>query len=98
MAEIDESCDDDAMVIACIQELDEFVARKLRRYPIDAVAVAAGSYLAGLLGALFDEHPSTNSRLTRSASSYERWSRISSTRSAGPEPATARAPRPRNGQ
>jgi len=26
---------------------------------------------------------------TRSASSYERWSRISSTRSAGPEPATA---------
>ena len=59
MAEIDESCDDDAMVIACIQELDEFVTRKLRRYPIDAVAVAAGSYLAGLLGALFDEHQFT---------------------------------------
>lgn len=59
MTEIDESCDDDAMVIACIQEFDEFVARKLRRYPIDAVAVAAGSYLAGLLGALFDEHQFT---------------------------------------
>jgi len=59
MPEIDESGDDDAMVIACIQELDEFVTRKLRRYPIDAVAVAAGSYLAGLLGALFDEHQFT---------------------------------------
>ena len=59
MSEIDESGDDDAVVIACIQELDEFVTRKLRRYPIDAVAVAAGSYLAGLLGALFDEHQFT---------------------------------------
>ena len=33
--------------------------RKLRRYPIDAVAVAAGSYFAGLLGALFDERQFT---------------------------------------
>jgi hypothetical protein len=34
-------------------------ARKLRRYPIYAVAVAMGSYLAGLLGALLDEHQFT---------------------------------------
>jgi hypothetical protein len=59
MHDIDESGDDDAMVIACIQELDEFITRKLRRYPIEAVAVAAGSYLAGLLGALFDERQFT---------------------------------------
>ncbi len=59
MTEIDDSCNDDAVVIACFQELDEFVTRKLRRYPIDAVAVAAGSHLAGLLGALFDEHQFT---------------------------------------
>lgn len=59
MTEIDKSCDDDAMVIACIQELDEFVTRKLRRYPIGPIAVAAGSFLVGLLGALFDEHQFT---------------------------------------
>ena len=58
MSVADES-DDDAVVVACIQELDEFITRKLRRYPLDAVAVAAGSYLAGLLGALFDEHELT---------------------------------------
>lgn len=63
MTEIDESGDDDAVVIACIQELDEFVTRKLRRYPIDAVAVAVGSYLAGLLGALFDERQFTAEEL-----------------------------------
>jgi hypothetical protein len=56
MPEIDESGDDDTVVIACIQELDEFITRKLRRYPLEAVAVAAGTYLEGLLGALFDEH------------------------------------------
>lgn len=55
MPEIDESGDDDAMVIACIQELDEFITRKLRRYPLDAIAVAAGTYLEGMLGVLFDE-------------------------------------------
>jgi hypothetical protein len=55
MPESNESGDDDAVVIACVQELDEFVTRKLRRYPLDAVAVAASSFLAGLLGALFDE-------------------------------------------
>jgi len=55
MPEVDEPDDDEAVVVACIQELDEFVIRKLRRYPIDAIAVAAGSFFAGLLGALFDE-------------------------------------------
>lgn len=59
MSEIDESGDDDAVVIACIQELDEFVNRRLRRYPLEAVAVAAASYLAGLLGVLFDERQIT---------------------------------------
>jgi len=59
MPEIDEFGDDDPAVIGCVQELDEFVTRKLRRYPIDAIAVAVGSYLAGLLGALFDERQFT---------------------------------------
>lgn len=40
MPEIDESGDDDAVVVACIQELGAFVNRRLRRYPLDAVAVA----------------------------------------------------------
>lgn len=40
MPEIDESGDDVAMVIACIQGLDEFVTRKLPGYPLDAVTVA----------------------------------------------------------
>ena len=31
MTEIEESGDDDTVVIACIQELDEFITRKLRR-------------------------------------------------------------------
>jgi len=55
MPEIDESGDDEAVVIACIQELDEFIASKLRRYPTGAIALAAGTQLEGLLGALFDE-------------------------------------------
>lgn len=55
MSEIEESSNDDAMVIACIQELDEFITRKLRRYPTGAIAVATGTQLEGLLGALFDE-------------------------------------------
>jgi hypothetical protein len=59
MAEIDESGDDDAVVLACIQELDEFFNRRLRRYPLDAVAVAAGTHLEGLLGVLFDERQCT---------------------------------------
>ena len=59
MSEIDDSGEDDAVVIACIQELDEFITRKLRRYPLEAVAVAATTHLEGLLGALFDEHQCT---------------------------------------
>ena len=55
MRDTDELGDDDAVVVACIQELDEFITRKLRRYPLDALAVATGSHLAGLLGTLFDE-------------------------------------------
>lgn len=55
MPYIDQSADDDAVAIACIQELDEFITRKLRRYPTGAIAVAAGTQLEGLLGALFDE-------------------------------------------
>jgi hypothetical protein len=41
----DEFGDDDAVAIACVQELYEFVTRKLRRYPLDAIAVAASSFL-----------------------------------------------------
>ena len=52
MSEIDE-LDDDA-VEECIRELDELVMA-LDRYPPAAVAVAIGTYLEGLLGALLDE-------------------------------------------
>jgi hypothetical protein len=53
MSLVDES-DDDAAVEACIEELDELVM-SLDRYPPAAVAVAMGTYLEGLLGALLDE-------------------------------------------
>ena len=59
MPEIAEPGDDDAVVIACIQELDEFITRKLRRYPLDAIAVAAATHLAGLLGVLLEEQQCT---------------------------------------
>jgi hypothetical protein len=59
MLDIDQHGDDEATVVACIQELDEFVTRKLRRYPLDAIAVAATSLLASLLGVLFDERQFT---------------------------------------
>ena len=57
MSPIDES-DDDAVVEACIVELDELVM-SLDRYPPTAVAVAMGIYLEGLLGALLDERQCT---------------------------------------
>ena len=63
MPEIDESGDDEATVIACIQELEEFVARKLRRYPLDAVAVAACTFVQDLLGVLFDEREFTDNEV-----------------------------------
>lgn len=53
MSLIDES-DDDAVLEECIQELDELLM-SLDRYPPTAVAVAMGTYLEGLLGALLDE-------------------------------------------
>jgi hypothetical protein len=53
MSLIDESADD-TMVEECIEELDELVM-SLDRYPPAAVAVAIGTYLEGLLGALLDE-------------------------------------------
>jgi uncharacterized hydantoinase/oxoprolinase family protein len=50
---------DEAVYIACIQELDELVDRKLRRYPLDAIVVAMGTCLAGMLGALLEESQCT---------------------------------------
>lgn len=44
---------------ACIQELDELVDRKLRRYPLGAIIMAMGTCLAGMLGALLDESQCT---------------------------------------
>lgn len=49
---------DEAVIEECIQELDELVM-SLDRYPPAAVAVALGTYLEGLLGALLDERQCT---------------------------------------
>ena len=49
----DES-DDEAVIEECIEELEEIIM-SLDRYPPAAVAVALGTYLEGLLGALLDE-------------------------------------------
>lgn len=57
MSLIEES-DDDAVVEECIEELDELVM-SLDRFPPAAVAVAMGTYLEGLLGALLDERQCT---------------------------------------
>lgn len=57
MSQIDEA-DDDAVLEECIEKLDNLVTR-LDRYPPGAVAVAMGTYLEGLLGALLDEHQCT---------------------------------------
>lgn len=59
MPEIDKFGDDDAVVIACIQELDDFISRRFRRYPVGAVTIAIGTHLEGLLGALIDERQCT---------------------------------------
>lgn len=53
-----EESDDDALIEECIEELDELVM-SLDRYPPAAVAVALGTYLEGLLGALLDERQCT---------------------------------------
>ncbi len=57
MSLIDES-DDDAAVEECIEELEELVMT-LDRYPPAAIVVAIGTYLEGLLGAMFDERQCT---------------------------------------
>lgn len=57
MSLIDDS-DDEAVVEECIEELDELVM-SLDRYPPAAVAVAMGTYLEGLLGALLDDRQCT---------------------------------------
>ncbi|HEV2270569.1 MAG TPA: hypothetical protein VGR92_14025 [Steroidobacteraceae bacterium] len=57
MSPTDET-NDDALVEECIEELDELVMA-LDRYPPTAVAVAIGTYLEGLLGALLDERHCT---------------------------------------
>lgn len=53
MTLIDES-DDDGVVEECTEELNELVM-SLERYPPAAVAVAMGTHLEGLLGALLDD-------------------------------------------
>lgn len=53
MSLVDES-DGEAAVEECLQELDELIM-SLDRYSPTAVAVAMGTYLEGLLGALLDE-------------------------------------------
>ena len=57
MSLIDES-DDDSVVEECVEELSELVM-SLDRYPPAAVAVAMGTYLEGLLGALLDDRQCT---------------------------------------
>jgi hypothetical protein len=53
-----EEPDDEAIVEECIQELDELLM-SLDRYPPATVAVAIGTYLEGLLGAILDEDQCT---------------------------------------
>lgn len=49
---------DDNILEECIEELDELVM-SLDRFPPTAVAVAIGTYLESLLGALVDERQCT---------------------------------------
>lgn len=51
--------DDEAVFVACIQEVDHLVSRKLRRYPADAIVAAMCTCLAGMLGALLDDSQCT---------------------------------------
>lgn len=52
--EVDE-CDDEAVLVAYIQEVDDLVSRRFRRYPAGAIVAALCICLAGLLGALLDD-------------------------------------------
>jgi hypothetical protein len=49
-----EKSDDEALIEECIDKLDEFIT-SLDSYQPAAIAVALGTYLEGLLGALLDE-------------------------------------------
>ena len=57
MSSLDEP-DEDVVIEECIEKLDAFVTT-LDRYPPGAIAVAMGTYLEGLLGALVDERQCT---------------------------------------
>lgn len=57
MSLIDES-DDGTVLEECIEELDELIM-SLDRYPSTAIAVAIGTCLEGVLGALLDERQCT---------------------------------------
>jgi hypothetical protein len=58
MSRVDES-DDEAVFVACIQEVDDLVSRRLRRYPEGVIVVAICTCLVGLLGALLDDSQCT---------------------------------------
>jgi len=58
LSRVDES-EDEAVFVACMQEVDDLVSGRLRRYPIGAIVVAICTCLAGLLGALLDESQCT---------------------------------------
>lgn len=53
-----EECDDNVVVMECIEELEELIMT-LDRYPPSVIVVALGTCFEGLLGALFDEHQCT---------------------------------------
>ena len=57
MSEVEDP--DEAVFIACIQELGDLVDRKLRRYPPGAIIVAMASCLVGMLGALVEDSQCT---------------------------------------
>jgi hypothetical protein len=59
---LSEESDDDAVVEECIAELEELFM-SLDRYPPTAVAVAIGTCLEGLLGALLDERAAARDRV-----------------------------------
>jgi len=69
MSQIDE-LGEDAMIEDCIEELGDLVM-SLDRYPPAAVAVALGTYLEGLLGALLDEHQCTAEEVRKLLSEIE---------------------------
>jgi hypothetical protein len=63
MSMLNES-DEEAAVEECIEELEELVM-SLERYPPAAIAVAMGTYLEGLLGALLEQRQCTPEEVRR---------------------------------